>query len=116
MKAQVISALVILAFASVMVRPGVASVPCGQVDSALISCLPFLTHGGDPSPACCAGVGNCKTMATTTENKQDICSCIKAAAANNPGVKLEMAALLPEKCGISLDVPISPSIDCKSIK
>lgn len=89
-----------------------AAVDCSDVVKTLSPCLNYLQNGGGmPSADCCAGANNLYSKATSTDNRQAICSCIKTAAAK---INTNDAAAqgLPGSCGISLPVPISRDIDC----
>ncbi|XP_011089520.1 non-specific lipid-transfer protein A-like [Sesamum indicum] len=115
MKGGVVAVITILAFFTLVVKPGQA-VTCGQVDAALVPCISYLTGQGDsPSPACCAGVKAVKGMAQTTADKRACCSCVKAAANMYANLKDAAAQSLPTKCGVQLDIPISRSVDCDKI-
>ncbi|EEF50265.1 non-specific lipid-transfer protein A-like [Ricinus communis] len=114
MKGAVISMLVVLAIVQ-FVMPGEA-VDCGQVNSSLASCIPFLTGGvASPSASCCAGVQNLKTLAPTTADRRAACDCIKAAAARFPTIKQDAASSLPKKCGVDINIPISKTTNCQAI-
>ncbi|XP_050209856.1 non-specific lipid-transfer protein A-like [Mercurialis annua] len=113
MKGVAISMLVMLAIVQLLM-PGEA-VDCGQVNSSLATCIPFLT-GADASPSasCCAGIKNIKTLAQTLADKRAACECIKTAAAHYPNIKDDAASSLPKKCGADINIPISRTTNCQA--
>ncbi|WCJ23004.1 Non-specific lipid-transfer protein [Euphorbia peplus] len=98
-----------------MVMPGEA-IDCAQVTPCLAPCIPYLT-GTDKSPSigCCSGVKKLKDLAPTTADRRAACTCVKAAAAHYPNIKDDIATSLPKNCGVDYNVPISKTIDCKTI-
>ncbi|KAJ8748724.1 hypothetical protein K2173_011275 [Erythroxylum novogranatense] len=114
MKGVIISVLVMVAMVQFMAEPTVA-VTCGQVDSYLAGCVPFLTAGGSPSTACCNGVKSLEANTPTTADRRAACDCVKAAAARYPNIKEDAAASLPQKCGIAMNIPISKNTNCQNI-
>ncbi|KAK3009306.1 hypothetical protein RJ639_013436 [Escallonia herrerae] len=115
MKAVVISVIVVLAMVQLMVKPGQA-INCGQVDASLAPCLTYLRQGGTPPPLCCNGVRTITGMATTPEDKKAACQCVKDAASHQTSLNDDAAKTLPQKCGVKMDIPISPTTDCNAIK
>ncbi|CAM0953846.1 unnamed protein product [Alopecurus aequalis] len=91
-----------------------AAVSCGQVTSALSSCLAYARGGGSPSAACCNGVRSLSAAAKTKADRQAACGCLKKLAGTN-GIKPGNAASIPSKCGVSVPYPISSSVNCNSI-
>ncbi|KAK9273469.1 hypothetical protein L1049_018279 [Liquidambar formosana] len=88
MKVAVIPMLGVLAMIQFMAKPGQATnITCGQVDSCLAPCIPYLTGGGEPVPACCDGVKNLKAMTPTTEDRRAACTCVKEAADRYQNIK-----------------------------
>ncbi|KAB5526830.1 hypothetical protein DKX38_020677 [Salix brachista] len=81
MKGAVISMVVLVASVQFMVKPAEA-ITCGDVDSDLFACVPYLTGkgGDDPPPQCCAGVIKLKNSAVSVADKQAACKCVQAAA------------------------------------
>ncbi|TYH42802.1 hypothetical protein ES332_D11G086900v1 [Gossypium tomentosum] len=115
MKSAVISVFVMLAMFLFVVKQGQAAVTCKQVDDALAACVPYLTNGGVPSTPCCNGVGELRTSAVTTADRQAACNCVKKAAARIPTIKEDNAATLPAKCHVQVDFPISKNTNCEDI-
>ncbi|XP_033513497.2 non-specific lipid-transfer protein 1-like [Nicotiana tomentosiformis] len=114
MKGIIISAIAVLAMIQFMVEPGQA-LTCGQVDASLAPCIPYLTQGGDPSAACCIGVTALKGMAQNTADKRAACNCVKATANRYANLKEDAAQALPNKCGVTLDITVSKSVNCDMI-
>ncbi|XP_021907061.1 non-specific lipid-transfer protein A-like [Carica papaya] len=99
----------------VAMKPGEAAVTCGQVDASLAACIPYLTAGGTPAPACCDGVKNIKAITPTAADRQAACNCVKEAAGRYPNIKEDAAASLPTKCGVQMNIPISKNTNCQNI-
>ncbi|KAM3323057.1 non-specific lipid-transfer protein 1 [Capsicum chacoense] len=114
MKAVAVLVVVVLAVVQLaMVARG--AVTCGQVDANLAPCVPFLTQGGEPGAACCSGVKTLNGLAKSTDERRTTCNCAKAAANRYPNLKDDAAQSLPSKCGVTLNVPISRTINCDTI-
>ncbi|KAJ4824837.1 hypothetical protein Tsubulata_037387, partial [Turnera subulata] len=112
MKGVVISMLVVLAMVQFMAKPGEA-ITCGEVNSYLVSCLPYLSgQVATPPGPCCAGVSKLKDSAATTADRQAACNCVKAAAAALPNIKDDAASSLPAKCNVQIGIPISRNVNC----
>ncbi|KAL8196113.1 hypothetical protein R6Q57_025113 [Mikania cordata] len=93
----------------VVVAPYVEAITCGQVNSYLVPCLPYLTKGGTPTSACCSGVKSLKDAAKTTVDRQTICTCLKKSSS---GINAGYAKNLPGLCHVTIPYTISPSTDC----
>ncbi|KAK2976648.1 hypothetical protein RJ640_008184 [Escallonia rubra] len=113
MKAAVISLIVVLAMVQLMIKPGQA-INCGQVDASLAPCLTYLRQGGAPPRQCCDGVSAITKMATTPADKRAACQCVKDAASRQTSLNDDAAKTLPQKCGVKMDIPISPTTDCNA--
>ncbi|CAL0306283.1 unnamed protein product [Lupinus luteus] len=100
----------------VVSAPLAEAITCGQVTVNLAQCLNYLRSGGAVSPACCGGIKNILNLARTTPDRRTACNCLKAAAANTPGLNPSNAASLPGKCGVNIPYKISTSTNCASIK
>ncbi|XP_022157264.1 non-specific lipid-transfer protein 1-like [Momordica charantia] len=94
---------------------GGAAISCGSVNGAVAPCISYLRPGGVLSPACCSGVKNLNSQASTTADRQAVCQCLKSAAGAIQGIDLGRAAGLPGKCGVSVPYKISPSTDCSKV-
>ncbi|XVF27971.1 hypothetical protein REPUB_Repub14bG0155300 [Reevesia pubescens] len=90
----------------------VQALTCQQAITTLLPCQPFLT-GVAPAPIdpCCFAVVNVNAEATTTQARRDLCQCFKKAAPAF-GVKPDKAKQLPQLCGVTVPVPIDPSVNC----
>ncbi|MCE0480881.1 tyrosine protein phosphatase, partial [Datura stramonium] len=88
-----------------------AALSCGQVQSNLIGCLPYL-QGTGPLGGCCGGVKGLLGAANTPADRQTVCTCLKSAANAIKGIDLGKAAGLPAACGVNIPYKISPSTDC----
>ncbi|XP_021294985.1 non-specific lipid-transfer protein 1-like [Herrania umbratica] len=89
---------------------------CQQALTELSPCGPFLRDMA-PSPAapCCTAVSDVNAAASTTQARRDLCECFEKNASAY-GVKPEKAKLLPGLCGVTVPVPIDPTVNCKTIK
>ncbi|CAN0837260.1 Non-specific lipid-transfer protein A [Linum grandiflorum] len=114
--ASIISMFVVMSMIQIMAaKPGDAAIGCGQVDSYLAPCIPYLTTGnGDPAPKCCEGIQNLKANTPTVDDRRAACACVKDAANRYP-VKDAAASSLPTKCGVVISIPISKAINCQTI-
>lgn len=106
----VVLAVVQLAIADQLEQQG--GVSCGQVDANMAPCISYLTQGGEPSASCCSGVKTVSGMAQSTDERRTACNCLKAAANRYANLKDDAAQALPSKCGVSLNIPISRTINC----
>ncbi|KAK7294821.1 hypothetical protein RJT34_17718 [Clitoria ternatea] len=88
-------------------------ITCGQVTGNLAPCLFYLLQGGSVSRVCCNGVRNVLGGATTTSDRQTVCSCLKTAA-HNFGITGEYAHSLPSLCKVNVPYKISASTNCTS--
>ncbi|KAL6977883.1 hypothetical protein U1Q18_026666 [Sarracenia purpurea var. burkii] len=117
MKLIGILAVTVMAAAVVVVliaMPTALAITCGEVESQLAPCMPYLIGGGDPTTPCCDGVKSLRAMMGSTEDKQAACNCAKDAASRHQEIKDDLASELAAKCGVELGVPISRNIDCAS--
>ncbi|XVF71500.1 hypothetical protein PTKIN_Ptkin12aG0042600 [Pterospermum kingtungense] len=90
----------------------VDAITCQEAVVSLQPCLPFLTATApSPIPLCCVAVANVDAAATTTAIRRELCKCFKQVAPS-AGVKPDRAKQLPQLCGVSVPVPIDPSINC----
>ncbi|MGF2531731.1 non-specific lipid-transfer protein [Ralstonia pseudosolanacearum] len=106
----------ILVICVVMTAPyAEASMTCGLVVTKLHACLSYLSSGGALSAGCCSGVKSLNEAANNTPDRQAACKCLKTAAGNIPGLNLDRAASLADKCGVSIPYKFSPSMDCSKV-
>ncbi|XP_050379416.1 non-specific lipid-transfer protein 1-like [Argentina anserina] len=90
------------------------AVTCGQVSQSLIPCIPYLQNGGYVPAQCCSGVRYLRNSAKTTVDHQSICRCLVAAARATRGLKLNLVAGLPNRCGVRLPYTMSPDTNCNT--
>ncbi|OIW19056.1 hypothetical protein TanjilG_10617 [Lupinus angustifolius] len=100
----------------VVSAPLTKAITCGQVTANLAQCLNYLRSGGAVPAPCCNGIKNILNLAKTTPDRRTACNCLKAAAANTPGLNPSNAGSLPGKCGVNIPYKISTSTNCASIK
>ncbi|XP_062182882.1 non-specific lipid-transfer protein 4-like [Phragmites australis] len=108
--------LAVLVALLVATAPAVSAVTCGQVVSMLSPCLNY-AMGRSPTttPACCAGVRGLNNAARTTADRQTTCNCLKQQTSGMGGLKPNIVAGIPSKCGVSVPYAISPSTDCSKV-
>lgn len=117
MKGMACSVLFMVASVLIMVQAGraMSRLTCGQVDTLLAPCIPYLTHGGEPGPECCNGVRSTKALAQNREDKRQVCICVKEAANRYANLEDDAVQALPVKCGVDVDIPVSRKINCDVI-
>ncbi|KAJ8550769.1 hypothetical protein K7X08_000139 [Anisodus acutangulus] len=93
-----------------------AYVTCGTVATDLSPCLDYVRMGGAIPVTCCNGIRSLFSAASSTQDRQTVCSCLKSAAGAINGVNLQLAAALPSRCGVNIPYKISPSIDCSKVQ
>ncbi|KAM7263408.1 hypothetical protein ACFE04_001091 [Oxalis oulophora] len=90
-----------------------ASVSCTTVTSDLSACYSYLTNGGTPSSSCCSNIQSLYGSATTKEDAQGICTCLKQLYSTYGSyINLTYAEDVATKCGVNVPYKISPSTDC----
>ncbi|TVU27274.1 hypothetical protein EJB05_29874 [Eragrostis curvula] len=93
-----------------------AAISCGQVTSAITPCLTYaMGRASSPSTQCCAGVRSLNSQASSTADRRAACSCLKNMAGAARGVSMGNAASIPGKCGVSVSMPISTTVDCSKV-
>ncbi|CAN4106178.1 unnamed protein product [Withania somnifera] len=93
-----------------------AYVTCQMVATDLYPCLGYVRAGGVIPATCCNGIRSLFGAASSTQDRQTVCNCLKAAAGAIGGVNLKLAASLPGKCGVNIPYKISPSINCSTVQ
>ncbi|PKI40949.1 non-specific lipid-transfer protein 1-like [Punica granatum] len=95
-----------------------SAVTCNQVVNYLTPCVNYVLNGGMVPQPCCTGVRTLYAAASTTQDRQGVCNCLKSVVNGSPisSSSTNNAASLPGKCGVNLPYKISPSTDCKSVK
>lgn len=115
---QQLVAAAVLAAALLLLAAGAgtasAAVSCGEVTSSVAPCLGYaMGSAASPSAACCSGVRSLNSRASSTADRQATCNCLKSMTGRlGGGVSMANAANIPSKCGVSVGVPISPTVDC----
>ncbi|KAL9267362.1 Non-specific lipid-transfer protein 1-like protein [Drosera capensis] len=101
--------LVAVAVAYMVVSaPYVAGIECKQVETGLLSCLPYLiAETSDPSEGCCKGVKTINMAATTKDLRKGVCNCLKSFLTKYPEVKDKNAGDLAGKCHADLPYKVS---------
>ncbi|XP_031102226.1 non-specific lipid-transfer protein 1-like [Ipomoea triloba] len=92
------------------------SISCSTVGTDLYPCLDYVENGGAVPMDCCEGIRSLYKSAATTADRQMVCNCMKNAASSVPGLNLDLAAGLPQKCGVSIPYQISPSVNCATVQ
>uniref|UniRef100_A0A0E0F1U9 Non-specific lipid-transfer protein n=1 Tax=Oryza meridionalis TaxID=40149 RepID=A0A0E0F1U9_9ORYZ len=91
----------------------VSAVTCGQVVSMLAPCIMYATgRVSAPTGGCCDGVRTLNSAAATTADRQTTCACLKQQTSAMGGLRPDLVAGIPSKCGVNIPYAISPSTDC----
>lgn len=86
---------------------------CGAAETSLLSCKPFLIgQDNKPPTSCCLGVRFIESSAPTVEERRAACECLKRLANQISNFRDDLAASLPELCGVHLGYTISRHMDC----
>nr|GLL36794.1 non-specific lipid-transfer protein 1-like [Ipomoea trifida] len=110
--ASMVVIMSMVAAAAMMSGLHAQSMTCSTVATDLYPCLYYVKNGGAVPMSCCDGIKSIYRAAVTTADRQTVCKCVKNAAGSITGLKLDLAAGLPQKCGVSIPYNISPSINC----
>ncbi|KAM3282194.1 hypothetical protein P3S67_025839 [Capsicum chacoense] len=118
---QKISAFCFILCMVVIISPHAeGAISCNTVYSKLMPCLSYLMGGSNQAavPAgCCSGIQSLYTAASTTPDRQGVCSCLKSGAASlGNNIDTSKAATLLSKCGVPFPYKISANIDCSKIQ
>ncbi|KAL8141524.1 hypothetical protein V2J09_014556 [Rumex salicifolius] len=93
------------------------SIDCTTVTQLLSTCSVFISYGSpDPLPGspCCDAVTGLDNLASSVENRREVCRCLMGLIATyNPSSTA--LATLPGFCGVSLGFTIDPNTDCNYI-
>ncbi|TMW82266.1 hypothetical protein EJD97_006375 [Solanum chilense] len=119
-KMQKISAFCFLLCIVIISPQTEAAISCNTVYSKLMPCLSYLMGGSNRAAApagCCSGIQSLYTAASTTTDRQGVCSCLKSGAASlGNSIDTSKAATLLSKCGVTVPYKISPNIDCSQVQ
>ncbi|KAK9124723.1 hypothetical protein Sjap_014325 [Stephania japonica] len=90
-----------------------AAITCADVTRSASSCILYVTGAVAGAPTtCCAGIKNLNSMATTREDRQTVCGCIKASVQKMKNLHPDRLSGLPHLCGVSIPYQLSPTMDC----
>ncbi|OEL26772.1 Non-specific lipid-transfer protein 4 [Dichanthelium oligosanthes] len=110
---QLAVVVALLMVAATAPSPVVSAVTCGQVVGYLTPCISYaMGRGTAPPEACCSGIRSLNTAARTTADRQATCNCLKQVTATMPGLKPDIVAGIPSKCGVAIPYPIRRTTDC----
>ncbi|PIN21386.1 hypothetical protein CDL12_05931 [Handroanthus impetiginosus] len=93
-----------------------AEISCSTVESYVSPCTDYVWNGGTPPSSCCEGIRSLNDQASTTADRQAVCSCLKSMVSSATPAMINNAASLPAKCGVSIPYEIGPSTDCSTIQ
>ncbi|XP_047977588.1 non-specific lipid-transfer protein 1-like [Salvia hispanica] len=110
--------MLILAVMAVAGAQSEAAVSCSTVMTDLSPCINYVMYGGAQLPPvnCCQGIRSLYNQATSTPDRQTVCSCLKSVANSATPTIITNAASLPSKCGVNIPYKISPSTDCSTVR
>ncbi|KAG8089260.1 hypothetical protein GUJ93_ZPchr0011g27627 [Zizania palustris] len=111
-----VAAVMVLALLVAAAAPAASAVSCGQVVSMLAPCIMYAT-GRIPNPTggCCNGVRSLNSAAATTADRQATCACLKQQTSGMGGLRPDLIAGIPSRCGVNIPYAISPSTDCSRV-
>ncbi|KAK6142253.1 hypothetical protein DH2020_022601 [Rehmannia glutinosa] len=96
-----------------LLEPAAEAFSCSDMSPAVMQCAPFaLGAVSQPSGGCCNEVSRLVGLASTTNDRQQACNCLKALAPQYPGVIDSNLLSIPQKCGVSLHFSLSRNTDC----
>ncbi|PIA32471.1 hypothetical protein AQUCO_04500228v1 [Aquilegia coerulea] len=98
-----------------------ATITGGFVASKVAPCVNYLrgTGGGSSSSLLHRPGSNTlmlQLQAHQTARVQTACGCLKTTASSIKGLNQMLVGSLPNKCGVSIPYPISPSTDCSKVQ
>ena len=92
---------------------------CAQVAQYLGPCISYaMGRGSAPGPAdrCCSGVRSLNAAAATPADRKSTCNCLKQQTSGMAGIRPDLVAGIPSKCGVNIPYAISPSTDCSKVR
>ncbi|CAM0874469.1 unnamed protein product [Alopecurus aequalis] len=116
-RAHATATLTLLVAALVLsAAPAEGAVDCAQVTNYLIPCLTY-AMGTTPVPGsrCCSGVRSLNSAAASSADRQATCTCLKSRTSSMGGIRPDLVAGIPGKCGVNIPYPISASTDCSKV-
>uniref|UniRef100_A0A0E0IX78 Non-specific lipid-transfer protein n=1 Tax=Oryza nivara TaxID=4536 RepID=A0A0E0IX78_ORYNI len=109
-------AAAVMVVALLVAAPAASAVTCGQVVSMLAPCIMYATgRVSAPTGGCCDGVRTLNSAAATTADRQTTCACLKQQTSAMGGLRPDLVAGIPSKCGVNIPYAISPSTDCSRV-
>ncbi|BAS78490.1 non-specific lipid-transfer protein 4 [Oryza sativa Japonica Group] len=79
----------------------------------LAPCIMYATgRVSAPTGGCCDGV---RTLNSAAADHQTTCACIKQQTSGMGGLRPDLVAGIPSKCGVNIPYAISPSTDCSRV-
>ncbi|KAF0918624.1 hypothetical protein E2562_025202 [Oryza meyeriana var. granulata] len=106
----------VMVLALLVAAPAVSAVTCGQVVSMLAPCIMYARgRVSAPTGGCCNGVRSLNAAAATTADRQTTCACLKQQTSGMGGLRSDLIAGIPSKCGVNIPYAISPSTDCSRV-
>lgn len=107
--------VVFMTLLSLISRSAMGDAPtCDFVVLQLNPCLSYLMKSdAAPQSGCCSGVNNLKVYSDDETARRTICQCIQQAAQTYTMIDYSLIGGLPQKCGVSLQLPhVTPGFDC----
>ena len=113
-RAHAAATLTLLVAALVLsAAPAEGAVSCGQVVGYLAPCITYAVgRARAPDGTCCSGVRSLNAAAASSADRQATCTCLKSRATGMAGIRPDLVAGIPSKCGVNIPYAISPSTDC----
>ncbi|KAF5197771.1 Non-specific lipid-transfer protein [Thalictrum thalictroides] len=106
---MIIGFLLVVCMVEVMFKP-IEAFSCEDVTKKVTPCYPYATGAApEPSPVCCNGVKQLKTMGATS---YELCNCLKTITSTYPNLKNAAVVALPTICGVSFPFTVSKTVDC----
>ncbi|XP_071698942.1 non-specific lipid-transfer protein Lac s 1-like [Rutidosis leptorrhynchoides] len=91
-----------------------AALRCIDISNVFSWCMEYVKARAPLSPDCCEHLKALNNEAKTTEDRQQICKCIRIDYGQSLKIKNDIAAGLDGKCGVNLGT--NPSTDCNKLK
>ncbi|KAK1269311.1 hypothetical protein QJS04_geneDACA008184 [Acorus gramineus] len=99
----------------VILPVAISAFNCGSAIQQLITCLPYVTDGSNwPSANCCNGVKTVAGMVKDRGDRQTLCECLVKDKDKIPNLDMGRIQGLPANCGVQVDFPIGPDINCST--
>ena len=90
---------------------------CGQVVSLLAPCMGYaMGRVASPAASCCSGVRGLNAAAATPADRKTTCTCLKQQTSGMGGIRPDLVAGIPSKCGVNIPYAISASTDCSKVR